>query len=422
MAENADDKNQIPDVSEMSDEDFMNMDPSVFETADDTDDDDPEAIEIARRAALTDEERAAEDQADDNDDSGTDVNDDDDDDKTEEERRTALTQEERDAEDEEDKVEETRRAALTSEERIAEDKAAEQDDNEKDKSDNKGETTDTQFAEIGKQVMAEFKANGTTIKIKSAEDAIQLMQMGANYHKKMAGLKPSLKTLKLLENNGLLDPAKLNYLIDLHQKKPEAITQLLKDSKIDPMEIDVAGKEDYVPDNRTVSDTELLLDAVLDGISDTASYNQTLTVLGDDWDSASRNTIAKNPEIIRTINAHMENGIYDQVANAVAYERSLGKLTGISDFDAYQQMGNHMHENNMFAHAAVNNQDAGDNHQDNSQSQKDIEAAKQTELRKNRRKAASPSRRKKAPVDDKSNYNPLAMSDDEFIKLNKLNL
>lgn len=283
-------------------------------------------------------------------------------------------------------------------------------------------STEPDYAAIGKQLMSEFKANGTTLKMKSVDDAIQLMQMGANYHKKMAGLKPSLKTLKLLENNGLLDHEKLSYLIDLSQNKPEAITQLLKDSKIDPMTIDLAGEETYVPPTRTVNDTEILLDEVLDSISSSPHYNKTLTVLGEEWDSISRSAIAKNPDVIRAINAHMENGVYDQVVEAIAYERSLGKLSGVSDFDAYQRVGSYMHENNMFVGSANVNQTKDTQTQTKPATQTKPESDTQAQERLNRKQAASPSRQQKAVVKDNSNYNPLEMSDEDFVKLNKLRI
>lgn len=285
-----------------------------------------------------------------------------------------------------------------------------------------GDSAEPDYAAIGKQLMSEFKANGTTMKIKSVDDAIQLMQMGANYHKKMAGLKPSLKTLKLLENNGLLDEAKLNYLIDLSQKKPEAITQLLKDSKIDPMTIDLASEETYVPDQRTVSDTDILLDEVLDSISDSPTYSKTLTVLGEEWDANSRSAIVKNPEVIRAINAHMESGIYDQVAEAVAYERSLGKLVGLNDYDAYQRVGSYMHENNMFVGSATVNKTTANQTNTKPAPQHKTESDAQIQERLNRKQAASPSRQQKAVVKDTTNYNPLEMSDEDFVKLNKLRI
>lgn len=281
------------------------------------------------------------------------------------------------------------------------------------------ETTDADFAAIGKQIMSEFKANGSTMKMKSAEDAIRLMQMGANYHKKMAGLKPSLKTLKLLENNGLLEQDKLNFLIDLNQRKPEAIAKLLKDGEVDPMDINVDDGADYKPSNRVVNDKEMILDEVLDSISSSAHYDRTLTVLGDEWDTASRGMIAEQPEVIRTINNHMENGIFDQVVEAMNYERSMGKLVGVSDFDAYQQIGAYMNENKLFKSstvaAPVANQQ--NNQEPASQANNDSEQAQ----RKNRKKAASSSRQRQAPKGKKENYNPLAMSDEEFLKLDDLN-
>ena len=66
-----------------------------------------------------------------------------------------------------------------------------------------------------KRLLAPFKANGREISVKSVDDAVTLMQMGANYNKKMAALKPSLKLMKLLENNGLLSEEKISYLIEI---------------------------------------------------------------------------------------------------------------------------------------------------------------------------------------------------------------
>lgn len=282
--------------------------------------------------------------------------------------------------------------------------------------------TDVEYAAIGRQIMSEFKANGTVMKVKSAADAIQLMQMGANYHKKMVGLKPSLKTLKLLENHDLLNHDKLNFLIDLHQKKPEAIKQLLQDSDIDPLSIDMEDKTKYVPQQRTVNDKELLLDEVLNNISESQFYERTLDVIGNKWDEQSRKVIADTPELIAIINSHMENGIFDQVAQAVAYERSIGNLTGVSELDAYQRVGAHMHENKLFKGAtkqppAVNQPSQVPAARGSLTAQQQEEKARQE-----RKRAASPSRQGGVAGKQNTTYNPLTMSDEEFEKINKLNL
>lgn len=282
--------------------------------------------------------------------------------------------------------------------------------------------TDAEYAAIGRQIMSEFKANGTVMKVKSAADAMQLMQMGANYHKKMVGLKPSLKTLKLLENHDLLNHDKLNFLIDLHQKKPEAIKQLLQDSDIDPLSIDMEDKTKYVPQQRTVNDKELLLDEVLNNISESQFYERTLDVIGNKWDEQSRKAIADTPELIAIINSHMEHGIFDQVAQAVAYERSIGNLTGVSELDAYQRVGAHMHENKLFKGAteqppAVNQPSQVPAARGSLTAQQQEEKARQE-----RKRAASPSRQGGGAGKQNTTYNPLTMSDEEFEKINKLNL
>ena len=48
------------------------------------------------------------------------------------------------------------------------------------------------------RLLAPFKANGRDISVKGVDDAITLMQMGANYNKKMAALKPNLKLLNFI--------------------------------------------------------------------------------------------------------------------------------------------------------------------------------------------------------------------------------
>jgi hypothetical protein len=132
--------------------------------------------------------------------------------------------------------------------------------------------------------------------------------------------------------------------------------------------------------------------------------------------------LAQTPEVIRTINTHMENGIYDQVARAVQYERSLGKLVGVNDYEAYQRVGTYMHENNLFVSATAPQQKNALETKPADTSAQDAAAAADAAARAERKKAASPSRSGKTADDSKVNYNPLTMSDEEFIKLNKLHI
>ena len=77
------------------------------------------------------------------------------------------------------------------------------------------ETTEFDYESAYKKVSEPFKANGIDMQVKDPQDIVRLMQMGANYQKKMAQLKPNLKLIKMLEKNELLDEVKLHNLIDL---------------------------------------------------------------------------------------------------------------------------------------------------------------------------------------------------------------
>ena len=112
----------------------------------------------------------------------------------------------------------------------------------------------------------------------------------------------------MLENNELLDESKLNNLIDLSKKDPQAITKLIKESTLDPLEIDKDAPVDYQPTNYSISDKEYELDRVLDEIKNTNTFDKTIDVLTKDWDSDSKTAVSDNPEIISVINTHMGNG------------------------------------------------------------------------------------------------------------------
>ena len=264
-----------------------------------------------------------------------------------------------------------------------------------------------------KKLMAPFQANGKEMTPKNVEDAKRLQQMGANYHKKMAGMKPALKALKTLENNGLLDQAKLDFLIDIHQGKPEAITKLMKEKEIDPLDVDTQAETTYVPENHSASDAEVALDSVLESIETSPNYNKTLTAVTKEWDTDSRNEAAKNPQIISVINKHMDSGIYDKVMTAVQYDRSMGKFTNVSDLEAYKLTGNRLDQEGQLGVPATSPQR-------NAARQVTPTIDPATELRrKAKKKAASPTKASKKvsklPVD----FNPLDMSDEDFEKFDK---
>jgi hypothetical protein len=393
MPESTQDNNQEQDTSPlgMSDGEFEKLDPNAFEAE--------EIVEPEADAVENDDPEA--DQEEDTD--------------TDEDEAGATAE----ASDSEDVTEEEEGEAAESEsEGEAEEGAPEADktaETEPGEEADKADTTEEKAEPLNyeaeyNKLLAPFRANGKEMQVKNTDEAMQLMKMGANYNKKMAGLKPSLKTVKLLENNGLLDEGKLNYLIDLHKKDPGAIKQLIKDSGVDPLDVDTDADSDYKPNTYNVDDREMELDEVLESIADSPTYSKTIGVVSNKWDEASKQTIANNPQVLTVINDHVASGIYEQVSNEVERERALGRLKGLSDYEAYSQTGDAMHKQGKFVSTGESQESAPP------AKQKVVSARKAIDnpALKSKKRAASSTKAK--PAVKAPDINPLAMSDEEYEK------
>lgn len=278
------------------------------------------------------------------------------------------------------------------------------------------DTAVVDYAAEYNRLMAPFKANGKDVQVESVDDAIALMQMGVNYNKKMAAMKPNLKLLKLLEKNGMLSEEKISFLIDIQNKNPGAINKLVMDSGIDPMDIDADKAGEYKQTTYTVDDQEVDLDTVLDELSGSQSYTRTLDIVGNKWDSASKGIVAKHPQLLKVINDHVDRGIYDLISAEIERERMLGRLNGLSDIEAYRQVGDAMEAKNKFNHL-----NAGSSQVQRKQGQPPKTftpkaKVQESEDLKNKRRAAS-STQASSNSKTSSEFNPLAMSDAEFEKL-----
>ena len=199
------------------------------------------------------------------------------------------------------------------------------------------------------QLMAPFKANGKTMQVKSVEEAIQLMQMGANYTRKMQELQPHRKTLLMLENNGLLDEGKLSFLIDLDKKNPEAIKKLLQDANINPLDVDMDKESTYQEGNHKVSDEEAQFRLVLDELNSNPVGRETLQTINSTWDQASKEVLWKQPEVMNTIHQQRENGVYARITAEIDRRRTLGVIqVGVPFLEAYRVVGDELHKAGAF--------------------------------------------------------------------------
>lgn len=331
------------------------------------------------------------------------------------------SEEDKSDESEEESTEDNKEESKDNLDATEEEKAVDKDVKEEEaKADEKVDTPDAEvdYKTVYTRIMeTPIKANGKELKLKSVDEAIQLIQMGADYTKKMAGLKPHRKILKTLENNNLLNENDINFLVDLKQKKPEAIAKLLADSEINPLDIDVDASKDYKPSQHSVTDSELILDEVIKELQDSPHYGKLSKVVGVDWDDDSKRAVFKDPEQLKRLHSHMipdaqGNSLYDTVNEEVTRRRMLGQLPkNMSDYDAYISVGNDLYEQ------AQRQQQA----KANTVEKRVVKPATkpnnvEPEKVKSKKMAAAPTKGKATKSSD-PDFNPLNMSDEEFEKI-----
>ena len=92
------------------------------------------------------------------------------------------------------------------EEEIPDETENQEEDNPQQKEEENSESNEVDYKAVYDALFDKpIKANGKEIQVRTPEEAIQLMQMGANYNKKMAAINEKLPVLKALENHNLLD-------------------------------------------------------------------------------------------------------------------------------------------------------------------------------------------------------------------------
>ena len=213
------------------------------------------------------------------------------------------------------------------------------DDDDDDISDEVSELN-TDSEKLLEKLFSPFNANGTQIKVDSVEEAIQLMQMGANYHKKMHNLKPYMRFIKALESKQLLNDDKMNHVIDLMSGDKKALAKLLADANIDPLDVQTDESTEYSPVKHVESESTANLNEVLAEVQHLPAFKDTMDIVTTQWDSSSKEELGKHPERIKVLIAHKENGTFDLITAEVARMRLFGMIGDtVSDIQAYEQAG-----------------------------------------------------------------------------------
>ena len=263
------------------------------------------------------------------------------------------------------------------------------------------------YEDFYKTLTTPFKANGRDFQVTDPQDMITLMQKGADYVKKMTEIKPLRRMGKLLEDNQISEDD-IAFLLDLKAKKPEAIAKLVKESEVDIYGLDSIQTDSYTPQPIVVNEVDSMLQNTLDDLQATsATFTQTLHVVGNQWDDSSRQIISQNPELLRILDRQVADGTFNKIDNVLQYERAMGRLTGVSDIQAYVEIERRM----GIGHQAVQPQPTSSPTQ-----QVQSQAVAQQQQQEQKRKQAAAAPRQTQTQTSQTSFNVAAMSDDEFMK------
>lgn len=203
------------------------------------------------------------------------------------------------------------------------------------------------FEDFYRQVTGEFKANGTTMQLTNAEDIVRAMQMGMNYQKKMQSIKPHLRTLKTLEQHGMLGEDKVKFAIDLLRHDPSAISQLLKESNVDTYDLPDVEENPYQSSTTLVDEHQLKFN---DTIEELGGYSHGKDILNQvqSWDDKSTTELYEKPHLLLTLAEQAETGLYQDTMSIIARDRALGKIPdNMTDIDAYDYVASTLLQNDV---------------------------------------------------------------------------
>jgi hypothetical protein len=214
------------------------------------------------------------------------------------------------------------------------------------------ELDDAAAASAFREIFKPFKANNKTVQVSSADEAIRLMQMGAGHVRYQNQVRPMLARAKTLENNNISDDD-LNFLVELHNKNPEAIKKLVRDAQIDPYDITVdeeskAADSKYRPKNYLATEGEVTLDHTLADVRSIPEGVELLTSVRTEWDEESRATVVKDPNILRVLTGQKQSGIYKIITAEMDRRTMLGTLPKVPFIQAYHQIGLELNETGAF--------------------------------------------------------------------------
>lgn len=183
-----------------------------------------------------------------------------------------------------------------------------------------------------------FKANGKDYEFSSDEIVDQFPRIfgqAMDYTKKMQTIKPWRKTIDAIEGAELTHDD-VSLMIDVLKGDKGAITEVLKRTGVDTLELDADEVNPYVAKDYGRDDSALAIKDIVDDISRDQEYATTHNILSKEWDEKSWQAMTENPEMIRLLHTDVKSGMF-QTLQPVAEKLKVYDGGKKSDLDYYKE-------------------------------------------------------------------------------------
>lgn len=183
-----------------------------------------------------------------------------------------------------------------------------------------------------------FRANGKDYEFSSEEIVDQFPKIfgqAMDYTKKMQTIKPWRKTIDAIEG-AQLSHNDVSLMIDVLKGDKDAITEVLKRTGTDTLELDTETDSRYVAKDYGRDDSALAIKDIVDDISRDEEYSTTHNILSKDWDEKSWNAMTENPEMIRLLHTDVKSGMF-QTLQPLAEKLKVYDGASKSDLDYYKE-------------------------------------------------------------------------------------
>lgn len=196
----------------------------------------------------------------------------------------------------------------------SDDETEKTEDSVEDDEESSEETDDDELEEQPTQSY-KFRANGKDYEFSSEEIVDQFPKIfgqAMDYTKKMQTIKPWRKTIDAIEG-AELSHDDVSLMIDVLKGDKNAITEVLKRTGVDTLDLDTEEDSKYVAKDYGRDDSALAIKDIVDDISRDVEYATTHNIISKDWDEKSWQAMAEKPEMIRLLHTDVKSGMFAKV-------------------------------------------------------------------------------------------------------------